>query len=435
MDDGLHAISPYDGRYKKLGQELAPWFSEAALIKTRVHIEISYLTFLSRKKIVSPFSLKKFNPDIVRIKEIEKITHHDVQAVVVYLQEVLEKTNLADVARFVHFGLTSEDINNLSWRIALTNARSTVLVPSLNELIAALGIVAKKYKALPMLARTHGQPAVPTTFGKEIINYAVRLHEQQKKFTAFQFQGKLNGAVGNFNALHFTYPRTDWIKLSDEFLRSFGFIPNHFTTQVHPNDDVIEYLQIIERINTIVHGFCQDMWRYISDDLVLQKSTGVGSSTMPQKVNPIDFEHSEGVTEIANGLINVLVTRLGESRLQRDLSDTPLFRYLGEIHAATIDVQKRVTHALERIKPNEKAMKDVLNKNWAILAEPMQLLLKKQKNKNAFEKVKKQTQGKQFTQERWEKIFGGHEQLTPETYIGKAVELTEEGLHRIQNET
>lgn len=430
MSDALQAISPYDGRYREIGEQLAPWFSEAALIKTRVRIEISYLTFLSRKKIIPPFSLKKFDPDVVRIKEIEKKTRHDVHAVVVYLQEELKKIGFSDVARFVHFGLTSEDINNLAWRIGLTRARDVIVVPTLGELIEMLGMLAKKYKALAMLGRTHGQPAVPTTFGKEIINYAVRLHKQKNKLTAFQFQGKLNGAVGNFNALDFMYPRVDWVKVSDEFIQSFGFLPNHFTTQVHPNDDVVEYLQIIERISTIVHAFCQDMWRYISDDLIVQKPIGVGSSTMPHKVNPIDFEHSEGVTEIANGLINVLVTRLGESRLQRDLSDTPLLRYVGEIHAATIDALKRVTTALTHIKPHEKTMHEMLNKNWAILSEAVQLTLRK--TGGTYDAVRKQTQGKMFTPGMWEKTFGKKRELTPETYIGKAVELTEEGLRAIR---
>ncbi|EKD87383.1 MAG: hypothetical protein ACD_36C00109G0002 [uncultured bacterium] len=307
-------------------------------------------------------------------------------------------------------------------------ARESVLIPSLEKLVGVFGELAKKYKSLVMLGRTHGQPAVPTTFGKEMINVAIRLHGQKNKLIHFQFQGKLNGAVGNFHSI-------DRI-VSDTFITTLGFLPHHFTTQVNPNDDVIEYLQIIERINNILHGFSQDMWRYISDEWVLQKPLGVGSSTMPQKINPIDFEHSEGATEIANGLIGVLVERLGESRLQRDLSDTPLFRFLGEIHAATIDALGRTTSGLGRIEPNKKVMQEMLEKNWAILAEPLQLLLKKSHKKDAYEKVKKLTQGKTFTRKSWEEmvysIVGKHEPLTPSTYIGLSRELTEEGLRLIQ---
>ena len=434
MDEGLFALSPYDGRYRSIGQELAPWFSEAGIIKTRIALELSYLTLLSRKKIIRPFTrietsfIKKFNPGASQIKEIEKRTHHDVQAAVVYLQTILSKSSLADISDFVHFGLTSEDINNITWRTSLMKARESVLIPSLEKLVGVFGELAKKYKSLVMLGRTHGQPAVPTTFGKEMINVAIRLHGQKNKLIHFQFQGKLNGAVGNFHSI-------DRI-VSDTFITTLGFLPHHFTTQVNPNDDVIEYLQIIERINNILHGFSQDMWRYISDEWVLQKPLGVGSSTMPQKINPIDFEHSEGATEIANGLIGVLVERLGESRLQRDLSDTPLFRFLGEIHAATIDALGRTTSGLGRIEPNKKVMQEMLEKNWAILAEPLQLLLKKSHKKDAYEKVKKLTQGKTFTRKSWEEmvhsILGKHEPLTPNTYIGKARELTEEGLRLLQ---
>lgn len=459
MSGRLHALSPYDGRYEELGAELVPWFSEAGLIQARVIIETRYLLALSKEKIIRVFSVKEKellkqyghldDSSFKKIKDIEKSTNHDVQAVVVFLRQEFSKSSLADTSEFIHFGLTSEDINNLAWRLGLVGARNTKLIPSINELIKQFSILAEKYKTLPMLARTHGQPAIPTTFGKELINVGMRLCDQRRKFEAFEFQGKMNGAIGNFSALSQTYPDTDWLSFSDKFIKELGFIPHHFTTQVNPNDDIVEYLQIIERINTILHGFAADMWRYISDDLVVQKTEGVGSSTMPQKINPIHFEHSEGVTEISNGLINVLVTRLAESRLQRDLSDTPLFRFLGEIHVTTLDAIRRISHSLTQIHPNVDGMHSMLWNNWVILAEPVQLILRKASVKNAYTIVKKYTQGKKFTHESWKAtielitrdchlrdktVLRQLNQLSPETYLGETVRLVELGLKELRED-
>jgi len=457
MDNSLHALSPYDGRYAKLGEELAPWFSEAGLIQARVIIEIQYLMALSRIHVIRTLTVKEKqllsqythlnDASLEKVKKFEKTTNHDVQAVVVFLREEFSKTSLADSAEYIHFGLTSEDVNNLSWRLNLVSARDSKLIPIIDGLTHQLAILAEKYKALSMLARTHGQPAIPTTFGKELINVVIRLYQQRKKLVSHKFFGKSNGAVGNYTALSYSYPSIDWISFSDTFIKSLGLEATHFTTQVNPNDDIIEYLQIVERMNIILHSFASDMWRYISDDLIIQKPTGVGSSTMPQKINPIHFEHSEGVTEIANGLIGVLVTRLGESRLQRDLSDTPLFRFLGEIHATTIDALQRITYLLSRIYPNEVVMHTQLWHNWVILAEPLQLILRKAGVKDGYAVVKKYTQGKKFDETSWKKLLDNivHEydisdknisvqlqQLSPDTYLGKAANLVDLGLKELQ---
>lgn len=454
----IDALSPFDGRYRDVGRELAPYFSEGGLIRARFHIESRYLLALSQEGIVRPFTsgeirlLESFDTplhaSLERVKQIETKTHHDVQAAVVFLKEALAGTSLADIREFVHFGLTSEDVNNLAWRVSLLLARNEVLLPSLGELTQQFTDVADAYKALPMLGRTHGQPAIPTTFGKEVVNFAVRLQKEKKDMAGFTFRGKLNGAIGNFNALSFAYPRVDWPAFSDNFIRRLGFEPNHFTTQVNPNDDVAEYLQMLERTNAIIHGFDKDMWRYISDEWVLHKPRGVGSSTMPQKINPIDFEHSEGMTEIANGMIGVLTARLVESRLQRDLSDTSLFRFLGDIHAASVDAWRKAGIGLDRSMPNVDAMHDALRKNWAILSEPVQLLLRQAGVAGGYEAIRTDTQGKQFSEAEWKSMIDAlidtHalgepvrtllRALTPDTYIGQAVRLTEEGVRLIREE-
>lgn len=454
---GLDALSPFDGRYRSVGEELSPYLSEGALMRARVYIELTYLSELSEAGIIRPFideeraTLKAFEDlqayQLERIKEIEASSHHDMHAVTVFLKEQLSATTLSDVTEFIHFGLTSEDVNNLAWRVNLQLAKHEVLVPILGALVEQLAAVADSEKFTPMLARTHGQPAIPTTFGKEMINFAMRLEEKRKMLDAWKFQGKLNGAVGNFNALALAYPKVDWVSFSDHFIRTLGLSPLHFTTQVNPNDDVVTYLAAIAQVNTIVHSLDQDMWRYISDGLVVQKQIGVGSSTMPQKINPIDFEHSEGMTEMANGMIEVLTARLPESRLQRDLSDSPLFRFLGEIHAATIDAWGRTQRGIEKSATDRQALHDLLWSNWAILSEPLQLLLRQAGILGGYETVRRLTQGKQFSENGWremiEQLIGDLEisgeelltalrSLTPDTYIGYAAKLTQMGIEQIK---
>lgn len=454
----IDALSPFDGRYAGTGAELSPFFSEGGLMAARVRVETGYLESLSDAGYIRPLAgeerefLYRLGTQLddtekQKIKSIESKTHHDVHAAVVFLQETLGATSLADVTEFIHFGLTSEDVNNLAWRMNLLAAGHNVMEPALSGLIDRCARIAETYKATPMLARTHGQPAIPTTFGKEIINVAVRLHLERQSLQAPGLRGKLNGAVGNYSAMTLLYPGADWISFSDLFIRKLGLEPNHFTTQVNPNDDIAQYLQTIARINSVIHGFDRDMWRYISDDLVVQKIEGVGSSTMSQKINPIQFEHSEGMIEMANGMIGILASQLVESRLQRDLSDSPLFRFLGEIHATTLDAWRNTVHGLDRSRPDEVAMREMLERNWAILSEPVQLLLRQHGIAGGYELLRSLTQGKQFTRKQWmamteelietlpitdSTLQGQLRAITPQTYIGQAVTLTDMGIREIR---
>lgn len=282
QDTGLTAVGPFDGRYAEIGREIAPWFSEFGLMRARLTVETQYLKALSRIGIIRPayedetniLDELSGNLDTAagsRIKEIESKTHHDIQALVIYLKERLGQSSLSYITEYVHFGLTSDDVNNLAWRLGLKEVKSEVILPTGSILVRQLAYTAEKYKGLPLLARTHGQPAVPTTFGKEMVNFAVRLSRQYKRLRDVNFRGKLNGAVGNFNSLALTYPQIDWIQFSQDFIKSLGLEADVFTTQVNPNDDIAEYLQRIANINTILHSLDRDMWIYISNDLLVEK--------------------------------------------------------------------------------------------------------------------------------------------------------------------
>lgn len=455
------ALSPEDGRDAAVGTELRPWISEFGLNRARLFVASQYLTALSHSGVIRPlsdqdiafledlslnFSLK----DEDRVKVIEEKTHHDVTAVIRFLDEKLSDSPLTDVREFIHYGLTSDDINNLAWRIALREIRNRVLEPALIYQLTDLTDIAQKHKEIPMLGRSHGQPAVPTTFGKEMINFAVWLSEEFEKLHEFQFRGKLNGAVGTFEALSKSYPEVDWPDFSEKFIAGLGLVPELFSTQVNSNLDVVEYLQIIQRLNSIIHKLDGDLWRYISDDWVVQKAEGDPSSTMPHKINPIDFEHSEGQTEKANGMIDVLVRQLSDTRLQRDLSDTPLFRDLPLIMFRTLDAWKRASRGLSKISANPNKMQAELNKNWAILASPLQLLLRKAgvPLTKAYDWVKVETQGKLFKDYQWRELIemailefeidGSDEatvirELSPDTYLGLAPELTDIGIKLVRD--
>ena len=309
------AISPLDGRYADKISELSKFVSEYALIKYRTEVEIRYLIALSEIGIIKKLNKKnkdflisiylKFDiNDAERIKILEDETRHDIKAVEKYLREEFAKTPLKDISEMIHFGLTSEDINNIAYRLMLKSAIEAIVLPTLYEVLEKLNEKAKKYKKIVILGRTHGQPAVPTTFGKEFAVFAVRLEKEIKLLQKQKLTGKLNGAVGNYNALDFAYPKFSWIKFSKNFVSSFNLEPNLITTQINPFEDVISLFQTLERINGILLDFDQDVWRYISDGWLKLafKGNEVGSSTMPQKVNPIDFENSEGNLTLANGL-------------------------------------------------------------------------------------------------------------------------------------
>jgi adenylosuccinate lyase len=437
----LLAISPLSGRYKNRLSELEEFVSEFGLIKARLGIEIKYFFALSKTKILKLSGkekkrllklLKDFEiEDAIKIKKIEEQTRHDVKAVELFLRDFLSGEN----AEMLHFGLTSEDINNLSYRITLRSASENVIYPSLKELLAKLHELAKARKNIPMLARTHGQAAVPTTLGKEFAVFASRLSSEFRKLNKIQLTGKLNGAVGNYNALNFANPQIDWVKFSKKFVQSLGFEPNLVTTQINSSEDIIEYFQALQRINGIILDLNQDLWRYISDGWFVQKSerTQVGSSTMPQKINPIDFENSEGNLELANGLIEVLSRKLPVSRLQRDLSNSTIIRNLGAILGYSLLAYKGTLTGLLKINPNNERITKGLNEDWSILAEALQTILRVEGVKDSYSKVLEFTKGKHFGEKEWKEMVGNLEiskasrekliNLSPSTYIGLASKL------------
>lgn len=451
----LTAISPLDGRYRSRLAELADYFSELALIRTRFEIEAKYLIVLSDIGLVRKLTAKErriltsFGQEIdlaraARVKQIEQETRHDVKALEKAFREIVARTSLADLAEMIHFGLTSEDVNNLAYRLMLVRATHNVCLPKLEELTSQLVIRAQKYKATPMLARTHGQAAVPTTLGKELVVFADRLNRQVKRLDQQKLFGKLTGAVGNFNAHTLAAPDINWIAVSQNFVKSFGFEPNLVTTQINPYDDLIEYLQIYARINSIIINFDQDMWRYISDDWFIQevKRGEVGSSTMPQKVNPIDFENSEGNLTMAAGLIETLARKLAVTRLQRDLSDSTLIRNLGTVLGHSLLGWQSALEGLARVRPNLVKIAKDLQSDWSVLAEGVQTLLKRHGVKDPYSLVTSVARGEHFDQNSWQtfvrelpqdnKVKAKLTNFSPANYIGLAIKLTELAIGQIK---
>lgn len=437
----LTAISPIDGRYRNQTEELEPYSSEFAVIKYRTQIEIKYLIALSEIDIIRKINsteqkilnnlIEDFNlEEAEKIKEIENTTHHDVKAIEYYLKKKLDKTTLNDVLGFIHFGLTSEDIDNLANRLMLRDGLEKALLPALEDLNSEILKKSKTYKNLPMIARTHGQSAVPTTFGKELLVFYERIDKEIKILKTYKLNGKLNGAVGNYNALYFAFPKINWQKFSKNFIESLGLKAILITTQINPYDDTILVFQILERINGILIGFNQDMWRYISDHWLIQENRKgeVGSSTMPQKINPILFENSEGNLIVANSLINGFTGKLLISRLQRDLSSSTIMRNFGLALAHSLLAYKSCLSGLQRVKTNEKQILEDLNSDWSILSEAVQIYLKKEKIKNGYETLKDLTRGQKMNEQDFRKMIdklpinekqkSELKKLTPENYIG-----------------
>jgi adenylosuccinate lyase len=452
----LTAITPLDGRYRKTTEKLSEYLSEYALIQTRVELETSYLLHLSKHRIIRQLSGKEkliltkahkslTLEDALSIKTIEDEIHHDVKAVEIYLRKLFEKNSLKDLTEFIHFGLTSEDINNIAYRLMLKRSLQDILFPELKKIINSLAEKAKSESKIPMMARTHGQDAVPTTLGKELANFGVRLSIQYKKLRTTNLAGKLNGAVGNFSAHKFVLPKINWQKVSSDFVFSLGLTPNPYSTQINPFDDVVELLQIIQRTNTILVGFDQDMWRYISDGWFIQNAGAnqVGSSTMAQKINPIDFENSEGNLKISNALIEEMSRSLPISRLQRDLSNSTLVRNLGVIVGHSLVAYKSSLRGTEKIQPDRNAIKTHLNSNWSILAEALQTELRFNNIENAYEKIRRETMGKKMDKSDWHVLIASLglkkeikeklQKLTPEKYIGDATDLTIKAVKNITN--
>jgi adenylosuccinate lyase len=446
-ENDLMALTPLDGRYSETTKPLRDFFSEFAYLRGRVRLEIRYLIALSRDAgIVRALTddeirlletlAADFSPDDAKeIKELEQTTRHDVKAIENFLHARLARTSLADTVPWLHFGLTSEDVNLTAQAIALRDARDQIMLPALEVIIAQLTDFARRYKLTPMLARTHGQPAVPTTFGKEIAVFVARLNKQREKLSAHEFESKWSGAVGNYNAFAAGAPNVNWLTFSENFLRGLGLEPAQASTQLIPYDNWLEYFQILQLINAILLDLCQDMWRYISDDyLRLRVVTGeVGSSTMPQKVNPIDFENAEGNLGLANALFEYYVRKLPVSRLQRDLSDSTVRRSFGTALGHTLVAWTSIARGLERVEANETGMRSDLEAHWEVIAEGAQTILRAANVSSAYEQLKSLTRGKQITQEsyqQWVESLEGNESvksklrsLSPLTYVGLAEEI------------
>ncbi len=445
----LTAISPVDGRYGSKVADLRPVFSEYGLIRHRVLVEVRWLQKLAAHAgipEVPAFSehatnvlnaiIEKFSEeDAQRVKNIEKTTNHDVKAVEYFLKEkIAGNAELEAVSEFIHFACTSEDINNLAYALMLREARTQAVLPAMDSVVAAVRDLAHRYAEIPMLSRTHGQPASPTTLGKEMANVAYRLQRQLEQVKAVPLLGKINGAVGNYNAHLSAYPAIDWAQFAEEFITSLGLQFNPYTIQIEPHDYIAELFDAIARFNTILLDFDRDVWSYISIGYFKQKTVAgeVGSSTMPHKVNPIDFENSEGNLGIANALFDHLAAKLPVSRWQRDLTDSTVLRTLGVGVAHSMIAYSSTLRGIGKLEANPEAMAADLNQNWEVLAEPIQTVMRRYGIEKPYEKLKELTRGRRVDQAGMQAFIdtlalpdavkAEMKQWTPATYIGNAVE-------------
>ncbi len=403
----LTAISPIDGRYSKQVQNLQEYFSEYALIKYRVLVEVEYLFLLADKKFLKlSVAAKKHLRGVVEnfgeeqagaIKEIERTTNHDVKAVEYFLKNELDKTDSKEAKEWVHFGLTSQDINNTAIPLLWKRSLEFELIPAYLNLQNHLHQLATEWKGVPMLAKTHGQPASPTMIGKEWMVFVERLNNQIQLFSYIPVSAKFGGATGNFNAHTVAYPKTDWIKFGNHFVDEvLGLQRMQFTTQIEHYDNLAAHFDCIKRINTILLDLCRDVWTYISMEYFKQKTKAgeVGSSAMPHKVNPIDFENAEGNLGMANALLEHLSAKLPISRLQRDLTDSTVLRNIGVPVAHTLIAIKSIEKGLDKLVLNRAALHADLENNWAVVAEAIQTILRREKCPNPYEALKELTRGK-----------------------------------------
>jgi adenylosuccinate lyase len=449
----LSAISPVDGRYGSKVSTLRPIFSEFGLTKYRVTVEVRWLQKLSQTPAINEvpaFSdaanavlndiVAHFNEeDALRIKKIEATTNHDVKAVEYFLKEkIADNVELNAVTEFIHFACTSEDINNLSHALMLKECRETVLLPELDTILADIKGLAKEYKSIPMMCRTHGQPASPSTLGKEMANVFIRLQRQRAQIESIELLGKINGAVGNYNAHLSAYPEVDWHGFANEFVTSLGLTWNAFTTQIEPHDYIAELFDAIARFNTILIDFDRDIWGYIALGHFKQRTIAgeIGSSTMPHKVNPIDFENSEGNLGIANALFTHLAQKLPISRWQRDLTDSTVLRNLGVGFAHSLIAYQATRKGISKLQVNEESLANELDKNWEVLAEPVQTVMRRYGIEKPYEKLKDLTRGKRVDADSMRDFINKLELpesvkaelclLTPASYIGRAVSFIDE---------
>ena len=448
----LTAISPVDGRYGSKTSELRSIFSEFGLLKYRVEVEVRWLQALSKQSEIAEVpafddEANQLLDSIVanfdeshasRIKEIERTTNHDVKAVEYFLKErVAQNSALNEVNEFIHFACTSEDINNLSHALMLREARENVMLPYCQKLLDAIDALTEEYKTVPMMARTHGQPASPTTMGKEMANVKARLARQVKQIADVELLGKINGAVGNYNAHLSAYPDLDWHAFSESFVTSLGITWNPYTTQIEPHDYIAELFDAVARFNTILLDFDRDVWGYIALGHFKQKTIAgeIGSSTMPHKVNPIDFENSEGNLGLANAIFGHLATKLPVSRWQRDLTDSTVLRNLGVGVGYAVIAYQATLKGISKLQVNEQSLLDELNDNWELLAEPIQTVMRRYGIEKPYEKLKELTRGKKVDQQIIAEFIDGLDMpdeakaslkaMTPANYIGMAEKLVE----------
>ncbi|MDQ1237307.1 MAG: adenylosuccinate lyase [Wigglesworthia glossinidia] len=441
----LTAISPIDGRYHNYIGSLRSIFSEFGLLKFRLKIEIKWFQALSEcpmiselepltdiekkfvKNLIDNFNLK----DAERIKEIENKTQHDVKSLEYFLKEKFSLLkSLKKKSEFIHFACTSEDINNLAYGLILSSAKKNFILPIWKKIICSILSFSKTNKSIPILSRTHGQPATPSTFGKETLNFAYRMMKQYKKFKKIKIFGKFNGTVGNYNAHHIAYPDFDWIDFNQKFIFNCGMHSNIFTTQIEPHDYIVEILNCISHFNNILINFNQDIWMYISMNYLNKKSNSseIGSSVMPHKINPIDFENSEGNLEISNAISNCLSEKLPISRLQRDLTDSTILRNIGVVISHAFVAYKKMLNSFSKLEINMKAIKNDLDVHWEVLSEPIQILMRRNKIENSYELVRKFFQNSKINEKNIklfiEKLDLSEEdkkilkKITPEKYIG-----------------
>ncbi|WP_071872404.1 adenylosuccinate lyase [Atopomonas hussainii] len=445
----LTAVSPVDGRYASKADALRPIFSEFGLIRFRVIVEIRWLQRLAahpQVQEVAPFSAEaqallnnladNFSVEHAqRIKEIERTTNHDVKAVEYFLKEQVKNLpELDKINEFIHFACTSEDINNLSHALMLREGRDQVLLPLMRKVADAIRALAQQQAEVPMLSRTHGQPASPSTMGKEMANVVYRLERQIAQVAAVPLLGKINGAVGNYNAHLSAYPEIDWQANAQAFIeQDLGLAWNPYTTQIEPHDYIAELFDAVARFNTILIDFDRDVWGYISLGFFKQKTVAgeVGSSTMPHKVNPIDFENSEGNLGIANALLQHLASKLPISRWQRDLTDSTVLRNLGVGLAHSLIAYEASLKGIGKLEINVQRLADDLNNCWEVLAEPIQTVMRRYGVANPYEKLKEMTRGKGITADALKVFIDSLEipqqakdelhAMTPASYIGNAV--------------
>ncbi len=448
MVNPLTSISPLDGRYNKAVEELTEYFSEPALMYYRIKVEIEYLIALGDEKGIKELPAfskteqiklrniyKNFNSSAAqKVKDIEEITNHDVKAVEYYLQGRLKKS----LHPWIHFALTSEDVNNLSYSLMWQDGLNQVYLPALKTVNKELKKLARKYKNVSMLALTHGQPATPTSLGKEFAVFAGRLQRQLQHIKSHRLLGKLSGATGTWAAHATSYPNINWISFSKRFVKSLGLEPNLITTQIESNDSLAESYHNLIRVNTILLDFCRDIWLYISRGVFGQKTKSgeVGSSTMPHKVNPIQFENAEGNLGIASAYLSHLAQTLPVSRMQRDLSGSTIIRNQGVPLAHSLLACKNIVKGIDRLTVNRKKIREELDNHWEVLAEAIQTTLRKSGDRLPYERLKNLTRGQKITQEDIQAFVQSLDlpkkekqtllDLTPENYTGLAARIVEE---------